>query len=50
MLPRGYVPISDEPVDQLLSYNAVGMCPQPVAMVLELHPAVVMADFLPQVF
>lgn len=49
-LPCRYVPISDEPVDQLFSHNAVGMCPQPVAMVLKLHPTVVMADFLPQIF
>lgn len=49
-LPCGYVSISDEPVYQLFSHNAVGMCPQPVAMVLELHPTIVMADFLPQIF
>lgn len=49
-LPRGYVPISHEPVDQLFSHNAVGMCPQPVAMVLKFHPTVMMADFLPQIF
>lgn len=49
-LPCGYVPISDEPVDQLFSHNTVGMCPQPVAMVLKLHPTVVMADLLPQIF
>lgn len=49
-LPRGYVPISHEPVDQLFSHNAVGMCPQPVAMVLKFHTTVMMADFLPQIF
>lgn len=49
-LPCGYVPISHEPVDQLFSHNAVGMCPQPVPMVLKFHTTVMMADFLPQIF
>lgn len=48
-LPSSDVAIPYKPIDQLLSYNAVGVGTQPVAMILKLHPTVVMAYFLPQI-
>ena len=38
-----------QPVDELLSHDAVRVGPQPVPVILELHPCAVMADFLPKV-
>lgn len=49
MLPCGDGAIPQQPVDKLFSHNAVGVGPQPVSVVLELHPCAVVADFLPQV-
>ena len=49
MLPGGDGAIPQQPVDELFSHNAVGVGPQPVSVVLELHPCVVVADLLPQV-
>lgn len=50
MLPGGDGAIPQQPVDKLFPHNAVGVGPQPVSVVLELHPCAVVADFLPQVF
>lgn len=49
VLPGGDGAIPQQPVDKLFSYNAVGVGPQPVSVVLELHPCAVVANFLPQV-
>ncbi len=49
ILPGGDGAISQQPIDELFSHNAVGVGPQPVSVVLKLHPCAVVADFLPQV-
>lgn len=49
LLPGGNGAIPQQPVDQFFSHNAVGVRPQPIAVVLELHSCAVVADFLPQV-
>lgn len=46
--PGGDGAVPQQPVDKLLSHDAVGVSPQPVPVVLELHPCAVVADFLPQ--
>lgn len=47
-IPVGDGAIPQQPVNKLLSHNAVGVGPQPVPVVLKLHPSVVVADLLPQ--
>ncbi len=46
-LPSWNSAISQEPVDQLFTHNAVGISAQPVPVVLELHSCTVVANFLP---
>lgn len=49
MVPGGDGPIPQQPVDELLSHNAVWVSSEPVSVVLKLHTCAVMANFLPQV-
>lgn len=49
MLPGGNGVIPQQPVNKLFSHNAIGVCPQPISVVLELHSCAVVANFLPQV-
>ena len=49
-IPGGDGSTPQQPVDQLLPHNAVGVCTEPVAVVLELHASTVVTNLLPQVF
>lgn len=49
MIPGGNGVVPQQPVNKLFSHNAVGVCPQPISVVLELHSCAVVANFLPQV-